>query len=180
MRKLIWVLGLAVASALAAQDSGGPPRPSPDSAERGRLQQEIERRFGQRVQQEHGLTDVQAGKLRATEERYRARRREIVRRQLGLRFALQDQMRPGQAADADSVRRLMDGMQANRGELFTIERDQDREMAGYLTPVQRAQYQMIRERLTRRLAEIRRQRGMAGGEGQGLRPRQGPRRRPRP
>jgi Spy/CpxP family protein refolding chaperone len=93
-------------------------------------------------------------------------------------------MRPGQAADADSVRRLMDGIQANRAELFRLEQDQDREMAGYLTPVQRAQYQMLRERLLARLQEVRRERGLGRGQGvrprDGPRPREGPRRRPRP
>jgi Spy/CpxP family protein refolding chaperone len=175
MRKLIWALGLVVAPALAAQDSAGPP----DSVQRERLQEEIDRRFGQVVQQRLGLNDDQGGKLRATEERFRARRRAIVRRQLALRFALEGQMRPGQAADADSVRRLMDGIQANRAELFRLEQDQDREMAGYLTPVQRAQYQMLRERLIHRLQEVRRERGVGRGEG-AVRPRAGPRRRPRP
>jgi Spy/CpxP family protein refolding chaperone len=180
MRKLIWVLGLAVAPALAAQDSAGPP----DSVQRERLQEEIDRRFGQVVQQRLGLTGDQSARLRATEERFRARRRAILRQQLALRFALDGQMRPGQAADADSVRRLMDGIQANRAELFRLEQDQDREMAGYLTPVQRAQYQMLRERLLARLQEVRRERGLGRGQGvrprDGPRPREGPRRRPRP
>ena len=178
MRKFIWVLWLALAPALAAQDSGGPP--PRDSAERERLREQIEERFATRVRQELGLTDDQATKLRATEERFRLRRQGIVRRQLDLRMALDGQMRPGQAADADSVRKLMDGMQANRGELARLEQEQDREIAGYLTPVQRAQYQIMRERLIRRLAEIRRERAMGGARRPGvMRPREGPRRRPR-
>lgn len=175
MRKLIWIVWLALAPALAGQDSAGPPA---DSGERGRLLEEIERRFGQRVQQELGLTDAQATKLRATEERFRPRRRAVVLRQLGLQLALRDQMRPGQEADADSVRRLMDGIQANRAELLRLEQEQDSEIATYLTPVQRARYQMIRERIMRRVAEIRREWGM--GRRGALRPRQGPRRRLRP
>ncbi len=171
MRKFVWVLVLTLAPRLAAQqDSSGPG----EGPERERLLQQVERRFGEVVQRQLGLTDDQAGRLRATEERLRSRRREIFRRQLELRFGLQTQMRPGQAADPDSVRRLMDGMQANRAELFQVEQQQDQEMAGYLTPVQRAQYQMLRERLVRRLAEVRRERGV-GGLG---RPRDGRRRRP--
>lgn len=173
MRKLIWVLGLLLAPALAAQqDSAGVP----DSAERERLQQEIERRFGAVVQQRLGLTNDQADRLRDTEERFRTRRRAIVRQQLLLRFGLQDQMRPGQAANADSVRRLMDAIQANRSDLLRLDQEQDREMAGYLTPVQRAQYQMLRERLQQRLQEVRRERARPGEGRPGLRPR----RRPRP
>ena len=171
MRRLAWVLGLTLAPSLAAQqDSTGPG----DGPERERLLQQVERRFGEVVQRQLGLREDQAGRLRATEERFRSRRRDILRRQLALRFGLQSQMRPGQSADADSVRKLMDGIQANRAELLQLEQQQDQEMAEYLTPVQRAQYQMLRERLVRRLAEVRRERARSGL----ARPREGRRRRP--
>lgn len=168
MRKLMWVVGLVLAPALAAQQDSSTV---PDSAERERLQQEIERRFGTVVQQQLGLTNDQADKLRATEARFRARRRAVVRQQLLLRFGLQDQMRPGRAANPDSVRRLMDAIQANRSDLLQLDQAQDREMAGYLTPVQRAQYQMLRERFLRRLQEVRRERAGQGAARPGLRPR---------
>jgi Spy/CpxP family protein refolding chaperone len=168
MRNLIWVLGLFLVPALAAQQDSAV---LPDSGERERLQQEIERRFGAVVQQQLGLSNDQADRLRATEERFRTRRRTIVRQQLLLRFGLQDQMRPGQAANPDSVRRLMDAMQANRGDLLRLDQDQDREMSGYLTPVQRARYQMLRERLLQRLQEVRRERAAQREGRPGLRPR---------
>lgn len=174
MRKLIWMLGLVLVPALAAQQDSMLAR---DSAVRDQLQQEIERRFGAVVQRQLGLTDDQANKLRATEERFRPRRRAIMREQLLLRMGLQDQMRPGEAANSDSVRRLMDGMQANRSALLQIEQEQDREMSGYLTPVQRARYQMLRERLVQRLQEVRRERA---GQGAGRADPQRPRRRVRP
>lgn len=174
MRKLIWMLGLVLVPALAAQQDSMLAR---DSAVRDQLQREIERRFGAVVQRQLGLTDDQANKLRATEERFRPRRRAIMREQLLLRMGLQDQMRPGEAANSDSVRRLMDGMQANRSALLQIEQEQDREMSGYLTPVQRARYQMLRERLVQRLQEVRRERA---GQGAGRADPQRPRRRVRP
>jgi Spy/CpxP family protein refolding chaperone len=174
MRTFIWMLGLVLVPALAAQQDSLLAR---DSAVRDQLQQEIERRFGAAVQRQLGLTDDQAGKLRATEERFRPRRRAIMREQLLLRMGLQDQMRPGEAANSDSVRRLMDGIQANRSELLRIEQEQDREMSGYLTPVQRARYQMLRERLVQRLQEVRRGRA---GQGAGRAVPQRPRRRVRP
>lgn len=174
MRNIVWVLGLLLGPALAAQQDS---TTLPDSAERERLQQAIERRFGVVVQQQLGLSNDQADKLRATEERFRMRRRAMVRQQLLLRFGLQEQMRPGQAANPDSVRRLMDAMQANRGDLLRLDQDQDREMSGYLTPVQRARYQMLRERLMRRLQEVRRGRAGQGAGRPGL---ERPRRRLRP
>ena len=156
MRKLMWGLALFLTPALAGQQDSTPP----DSAERERLQQQVEDRFAQVVRRQLQLSDDQVTRLRGTEERFRVRRREIVRRQLALRFGLNGQMCPGCAADPDSVRRLMDGIEASRGELFRMQQEQDREMAGYLTAVQRARYQMLRERLLRRLAEVRRDRGL--------------------
>jgi Spy/CpxP family protein refolding chaperone len=172
MRTMVCALGIAlfIAPPLTAQDSAGPP----DSVARQRLQREIERRFGQVVQQQLGLTADQAARLRATEERFRPRRQAVIRRQVLLRGALQGQMRPGEAADADSVRKLMDGLQASRAELLRLDEQQEREMSAYLTPVQRARYQMLRERLMRRLQEVRRERVTQPGRG-GRRPGRQPR-----
>jgi hypothetical protein len=166
MRRVAWLIGLtlAIAPALPAQDSAAPA----DSAERERLQAAIERRFGQVVREQLGLSDDQARRLAQTEEHFRPRRRAIFRQQARLRLALQDQMLPGNAANPDSVRRLMDGIQVTRSDMLQLDQEQDREMAGFLTPVQRARYQMLRERLLIRLQEVRRQRMQGRGP---LRPR---------
>jgi len=180
--KRLWMLSVAVllVPGLAAQEPPPPPRGRPDSAEAERLRVQIEERFAQHVQQELQLTPDQASKLRASQERFGTRRRALMRQQLERRTALQGQMRPGEAANADSVRKLMDGMQAGRAEMLKIEQDEDREMAGYLTPVQRARYQMMRQRLLERVNEMRQQRrgrmGLGPARPEGRRP--GPGRRP--
>ena len=75
----------------------------------------------------------------------------------------------------------MDGMRSGRAEMLKIEQDEDREMSGYLTAVQRARYQQMRARLMQRAAEMRMERregrGMGRGEGMG-RGGRAPRRRP--
>lgn len=176
MQRLCLVLGLVLAPSLAAQD---PARP--DTAEAERLRAQIEDRFSRHVQQELRLTPDQATKLRASQERFGTQRRTLMRQQLERRRALEDQMQPGVAANADSVKRLMDGMQAGRATMLKIDQDEDREMAGYLTPVQRARYQRMREVLLRRVTEMREQRrgrmGPGGSPGQRARP---DGRRPRP
>ena len=165
MTRKTWLslLSLAIASGLGAQTP-------PDSGRLEELRQQIERRFGERVRAELGLSDEQATKLKATQDRFGERRRALLRRQAERRRALQLQMRPGVQADADSVRKLMDALQAGRGEMLKLEQDEDREMAGYLTPVQRAQYQMLRQRLIERIQQVRRERGGLRGPGGGARP----------
>jgi len=179
MKRLWLVLALVLAPGLAAQEPAAPQRP--DTVEAERLRAQIEDRFAQHVQEQLRLTPDQATKLRASQERFGTQRRTLARQQMGRRMALQDQMQPGVAANADSVRKLMDGVQAGRSAMLKIDQDEDREMAGYLTPVQRARYQEMRARLHQRVNEMREQRrgrmGPGTGPGQRARP-EG--RRPRP
>jgi Spy/CpxP family protein refolding chaperone len=173
--KRFWLLSLAVVLVprLTAQQPG-------DTGEAGRLRAEIEQRFSQRVTEELKLSPDQATKLKASQERFGTRRRTTMQQQMERRRALADQMQPGVAANSDSVRKLMDGIQSGRAEMFKIEQDEDREMAAYLSPVQRARYQQMREHFMQRVNEMRQQRGMGRGKGIGRGPgmRPGPRRRP--
>lgn len=171
VRRVWVVLALVLVPALAAQEPEDRPAQT-DTGEAARLRQELETRYDHRVKEVLGLTDEQAAKLRATQERFRDRRQEIHRQQLALRGALTDQMRPGVAANSDSVRGLMDRIQANRLSQVQLDQEENREMAGYLNPVQRAQYQIMRERLLNRVAQERYQRGQ-GGVPRGLRGAQG-------
>jgi Spy/CpxP family protein refolding chaperone len=103
-----------------------------------------------------GLTDDQAAKLKATEQRFRGQRRDIMKRQGEITSALRVQLRPGVAANADSVRRLLDLREQNGAALAQLRRDENRELAGYLSPVQRAQLQLMGERWRARYAHMRR------------------------
>lgn len=136
------VLGLALAVAAApvrAQDDADPARA--DSL-RGIIQQ----RFARQVQQQLGLTQEQTDKMRATTLTYFAKRRTLEIQERRLKQALTAQMRPGQAADQDSVARLTDQLLTLKIQQVQSYRDELKEMT-YLTPVQRAQFFIMRERL---------------------------------
>ena len=188
MKRVWWVLMLAAVVSLGPLAAQEPAEPQ-DTAEAAQLRQQIEQRFHQIVRQRLALSDDQDAKLRATQERFGAQRRDLMREQADHRQALDRQMQPGVAANSDSVQVHMQGIQRNQERLLRLQQDEDREMAGYLTPVQRAQYQMLRDRLATRLSELRRQRQGGGGggggmlgprprAGGGMRPQQRPRRRP--
>ncbi len=169
-------LAVLIAPSLAAQQRDSVRRVD-DTVEVGRLRQRVDSVFSMRVQHELQLTPDQTTKLRSTQERFSTRRRTLMVQQMQRRVALQDQMQPGVAANSDSVRKLMDGIQAGRAEMVKIEQDQDREMSGDLTPVQRARYQQMRERFMQRIGEMRMERretrGMRPGMRPGMVPRQG-------
>jgi Spy/CpxP family protein refolding chaperone len=143
---------LLVARALAAQDEPG------GGGQAEQLRERIRERWNIQVRRQLELTDEQATKLQTTEAKFFARRREIMQRQRLVLQGLRRQLEPGATADPDSVRRLMDAREANRTAIEQLDRDEDREMAVYLSPVQRARYQLMRQRLQERIAEMRRQR----------------------
>jgi len=170
--KALLVLGLAVILApgggLAAQQRDS-VRQSGDTAEAAELRTMIEQRFSQRVQQELKLTNEQTAKLRDTQERFAPRRRALMRQQMERRRALENQMQPGVAANQDSVRKLTDALTTGRLEMVRIQQEENRELNGFLTPVQQVRYNMMRERLLQRVGEMRRGgRGMGRGRGVGM------------
>jgi periplasmic protein CpxP/Spy len=126
------------------------------------LRHYIEKRFAARVQQELGLTNEQTTKLRATSQRFGTRRRELHTRHRVLRQALQEQLQPGVAAKEDSVATLTDAMLDLSIASAQATRDELREVAKYLTPVQRARFFLMRERLRHRMREAHEHHGKRG------------------
>jgi hypothetical protein len=175
MRRALWsfaVIALAGVASARAQDAGGPDNP----ARAQRLRQQIEDRFAARVKEELGLTDEQLAKLRVTWVTYGSRRRELQARERMLRSALAGQMRPGVAANQDSVSKLTDGLVNLRSSYAQTARDENNEMATYLSPVQRTQLLAMRERFLRRIQEIRQEQRARQGPLQELRERRQQRR----
>lgn len=170
-------LGLVVAGAIAgaagAQNppQGQPPAQPQDSmmpfqggmvgqgAFRGQraeqLRMQIEQRFGQRVQMELGLTDQQMDRLRASQRNSRDRHQALQDREQDLRRAVGEQLKPGVAANADSLSRLLDAIAQNHVSRAQEEQQELRELAQFLTPVQRARLLIMRQALMQRVEAIR-------------------------
>ena len=155
MRRLVWLvafLAVGVAPVVRAQnDSAASPQAE-------QMRRQIEFRFGQQVQATLGLTDQQAAQLRATFQTYSQQRRAMERNERALKQALQAQLLPGVAANADSVARMTDQLLALKVTYAQTFVDENHDMARYLSPVQRAEFQVMRERLLARIEDIRRHR----------------------
>jgi Spy/CpxP family protein refolding chaperone len=154
MKRIAFLLLLVAAPALAAQQSDDTGRSVPVE----RLRQQIRQRWHMQVRRQLNLSDDQSARLQATEDRFFERRREIRQRQRAVLEALRSQLQPGMDASADSVRTLMEARDENRAAVAQLDRDEDNEMMAYLSPVQLARYQLMRQRLQERIAEMRRQR----------------------
>jgi Spy/CpxP family protein refolding chaperone len=149
---------------LAAQDPGN------DSGRAGTLRREIEDRFAARVQEELGLTDQQALKLREVVGSYFVKRRALEAEERRLKQSLAGELRPGVAANKDNVARLTDQLLDNKVRYVETYRSEVKELSTFLDPVQRAQFLILRERLLDRVRQAQEQRQEVGGRRRLLRP----------
>jgi hypothetical protein len=158
MRRLILscaLLALPAVPALAQQPTG------PESR-REELRRRVEERFALRVQEELNLSTDQMSRLRSTSREFAGRRRTLEAEQRELRRALAAQMRPGIAADKDSVAKLTDGLIDLRLDYARTLKDEMAQLGKFLDPVQRAKLLVFRERLTERIQTLRERREGGG------------------
>ena len=164
MRPIRWylVLALCAAATPAQAQEPGPERPRLEE-----LRRRFQERLGGRIQQQLALTDPQMSRLRATVREYGGRRRQMEAHQRQLRQGLVAQLRPGVAADRDSVARMLDALTSLRVRYAETYRAEQAEMAEYLDPVQRARLTALRDRLLQRVGEFRERREADGASRRG-------------
>jgi hypothetical protein len=150
MRKMVL---LALSSCLLLALPLRAQEPGDDEVRTGELRRQIEDRFAARVQEELGLTDQQALKLRDVVGTYFVKRRTMEAEERKLRQALAAELRPGVAANKDNVARLTDQLLDNKVRYVESYRAEVRELSTFLDPVQRAQFLILRERLLDRVRD---------------------------
>ena len=143
---LIPVLAALVAQPLTAQD---PPE------RRQQLQQEVMRRFTENYRTQVGLDDEQFARFEETAQQSMERRMEALQRERQLWMALQGQMRPGVAADADSLRTMMAALIDIQQERVDRAREEMATYGEFLTPVQQAQLMLSLRRLQHQIEGAR-------------------------
>ena len=130
------------------------------------LIQQITERFMENYRQQAGLTPEQHQKFRGVAQRSFQERRMRQQQEQEFWRALENQMRPGVAANPDSVTKLLDGIVAVRTANLEAIRADQKEYATFLSPVQRAQLFLQFERLQRSIEEMVQQRMQrSGGQG---------------
>lgn len=140
------LLLLAVAASGASAQKPG--------ARAAMLRGRIEEQFVRRMQTELGLGDENAARMQRVVTTWATRRRALEEDERRLRQALNQQLRPGVAANGDSVATYVDELTANRVAYAQSFRDEMRDLTPILTPVQRGQFQMMRDRLLLRMQEV--------------------------
>jgi len=131
------------------------------------IRAQIEARWGQRIQAELGLTDQQMERLRAATRANEDRHRDFNRREADLMRGVMEQLRPGVAANADSLGRSLDAIAGIRVQRAQSDQQELRDLGQFLNPVQRARLLLMRRQLMDRIDQIRRGGGMGMGAGMG-------------
>ena len=158
------LLLLLAAAPLTAQGGGrGSQRPGGPPPRAAILRGQIEETFKRRAVKELALTDDQAARMSRVVQATGERRRLLEEEMRRLQDALDGELRPGVAANADSVSRMIDRMGQNRVAYAESFRDEMRDLQPVLTPIQRGQYLIMRDRLLQRIRELQDSRPPAAG-----------------
>lgn len=141
-------------------------RPGPDSAPGRRqvLEQRVRQRMAAVVKDRLGLSDEQMRRLGEVNRDIEGQRRLLNEQERELRVGLRAELVRGDSANQDRVARFVDQLiDVQRRRIDLLSREQ-RALAGFMTPVQRAQYLAIQDQLRRRMEEMRGRPRRGGGQ----------------
>lgn len=129
------------------------------SSRRQRGNREIERQLQRRVftmmKDRLALTDQQLKQLEAATTKLEPKRRQVRSQEYRLRVALRRQVLANDPAANDSIAVLLARMpEVERLKVELMEAEQ-RELAAFLTPLQRAKYLALQDEIRRSMEEIR-------------------------
>jgi periplasmic protein CpxP/Spy len=130
----------------AAQEGGRSQVPGRESAER-----RFERRVGRIVQERLQLTDNQMRRLRAVNRGRAQQRQELFARERDARVTVRREIMRGDSADQRRVAALIEELFAVQRARLELLQAEQRELAEFLTPVQRARYLELQEQVHRRV-----------------------------
>jgi protein CpxP len=159
----VLLLSAVLGGALEAQ--GGPPgergragAPRLTEVQRAQMERRLEERINRVVRERLAPTDEQFAKLREVARRVEQERRTLRNEEMATRFALRRELLAGDKANETAVAELLDRMvQYERRRSELMEREQ-RELAKFLSPTQRAKYVGVQDELRRTMQDLQRRR----------------------
>jgi protein CpxP len=95
------------------------------------------------------------GRLQQTNRKFEPRRRDLVARERAARVGLRAELAAGDSANQSRVKDLLEQVSRLQRERLDLLDSEQREMAEYMTPVQRAKFLGLQEQLQQRLEKER-------------------------
>lgn len=163
MTALVAALALVASSASVASAQR---RPHPNgnaimgaNPRRAELERQFRERGEQIVRQQLNLSNDQMSRLRAVNGRYDGQRRSLLLQERDARVALRTELARGSSADQGRVAQLMSQVRSLQQQRFALQEQEQKDLSGFLTPVQQAQYYGLVAQLRQRARELRAQQG---------------------
>lgn len=139
-----------------------PMRPPPGmqvGPRRQMLEQQFRQRAEQVVRNRLNLNDEQMSRLRSVNADIGAQRSALVAQERSIRSDLRDEMAKGSGANQDRVAQLMAQAHDLESRRFALQQDEQRQLSGFLTPVQVAQYVGLQAQIRERIRQLRARNG---------------------
>lgn len=177
------LIGIAMAALapLGAQEPNRPvDRPADRSSQRDSLEARVRARMGQVLRTQVGLNDAQVRRLQGVNRQFEAQRRSLFEQERRTRIELRAAMEIGDSTQQERIGSLLDRTVALQRQRIDLIEAEQKELATFLTPLQRARLYGMEEQIRRRTEEMRQ--GRSDGPPMGARrpPAGSPGRRPLP
>jgi periplasmic protein CpxP/Spy len=157
------LLAAAASSTATAQPITGA---APKQPNRAALEQQVREQTAKVAQQKLELTDAQLGQLEQTNVRFAPQFNQLAVQERETRRQLRLEMTAGQQANQQHVSDLLDASLRFQKQRISLVEAEQRELAGFLTPVQRARYIALQAQFRNRAQELRQNGGQRQGLGQ--------------
>ena len=180
LASLLTTLALLTPLSLTAQRARGRMQGDRLPPDRAQLEQRFQQRLASVVQKQLALTDDQTRRLADVNQKYEAKRRDLLRRDRETRVNIRRELYDSTTAtNEDHVNQLLKDWRRIERERFELVDAEQADLATILTPSQRAKYLSIQEQMRRRIEEFRDNPqfmdnpgdGPGPGRGRGLNPR---------
>lgn len=155
MSRTFRLLGVAAFLAAGSADAFA-QRPGPPTARREQLERQLRERTGEIVKRRLDLNDAQMARLQATSRQFEVKRMDLFARERETRQALRQELVAGEQANQSRVSQLIDETLTLERQRLDLLQDEQKELAKFLTPVQRAKLLGLQAELRRRAQDMRR------------------------
>jgi len=122
---------------------------------RQQLEQRLRTGMARVVKQRIGLSDEQMSRLAQENAQFDARRRQLNRDERAQRVELRAQVVAGQSANQDRIAASLDRILQLQRARIDLQIEEQRQLATFMSPIQRARYAALQEQIRRRLERIR-------------------------
>ena len=122
------------------------------------LQQQIRQSLWRVTKERLGFSDDQMLRLESASRRYDQQRRALAQQEKAQRVTLRTEMLADTAANQAAIAEALEQIHAVQVRRLELQAEEQKELAAFMTPLQRATFATLQEQVRRRLQELARAR----------------------